>query len=393
MTCSNRFIIISIIFISITLTIPSASAYDYFNPEIIILDNSGNIFALIEGNETISNNIHIFTEDGNETFIPISNIVDITADDQGNLYLLNESLYYDQRNISVIKYDSYGNKNIIFNNNSSVYHPGYVIGSIAVDGFGNLYIFDFYTLQNYTSDHFGAWLGDPIPGTMHIVKLDPNGSISKEYVWDQTPSLLGTIKMSVDENGTIYVADYSSNIRIIYPNNTIKFLINPIFINSHYIINDVVVGSDGYIYTAEGFNKYDNAGLYKGRVRKFDPNGSLIASWNGCGTEPFINAKSIDIDNKSRVFVADPSNQRIVWFDSNKYQYRENLSDNVDGKGIFWDNVISGDNFSVSQQKRVEEMINKSQYSIPGFTIIMALTCFTLIIILLYALGMRSKNP
>ena len=69
------------------------------------------------------------------------------------------------------------------------------------------------------------------------------------------------------------------------------------------------------IYVSDG---YGNA-----RVHKFDPNGKLLFSWGGPGTEPgqFNIVHNICTDKDGYVYVADRENQRIQVFDSSgKYE-------------------------------------------------------------------------
>jgi hypothetical protein len=109
---------------------------------------------------------------------------------------------------------------------------------------------------------------------------------------------------------------------------------------------------------------------------KLAPNGTLVAVWNGCGPDRFISPMSIVADQSGRVYVSDPWNQRIVWFDGNRYKFGNAMSENIAGKGVLWGNIVAGDNYSVAH--------GDDDYSIqrplgsPGFDGTVALTglCF-----------------
>ncbi len=103
----------------------------------------------------------------------------------------------------------------------------------------------------------------------------------------------------------------------------------------------VEAGEDGYIYVGE---KSD------GRVQKLTADGTVVARWEGCGPDRFITPTGITVDRNGRVYVSDIQNERVVWFDSNRYRFGENMTDNMAGKGVLWDNVIAGDSYNTTHR-------------------------------------------
>src|ERR1035438_847988 len=78
-------------------------------------------------------------------------------------------------------------------------------------------------------------------------------------------------------------------------------------------------GVNGDIYVSDG---YGNA-----RVHRYSPDGRLLLSWGGSGTDPgeFNIAHNITCDADGWVYVADRENHRIQVFDGNgKYETQWN---------------------------------------------------------------------
>jgi hypothetical protein len=124
----------------------------------------------------------------------------------------------------------------------------------------------------------------------------------------------------------------------------------------------VEAGNDGYLYVGEASH---------GRVQKLTADGTLVARWNGCGPERFITPSSIVADRNGRVYVSDMQNQRIVWFDSNRYRFGENATENLAGKGVLWDNVIAGDSYTTAHQN--EGHNSGDLQTTPGFAAVITL--------------------
>ena len=86
--------------------------------------------------------------------------------------------------------------------------------------------------------------------------------------------------------------------------------------------NDVVVGTNGDVFVAQGHTPGPNGDP---RVVKFDRNGNFIKSWGGKGKGPgqFQVAHGIALDANGRLWVADRENQRIQIFDQDGNYVRE----------------------------------------------------------------------
>jgi DNA-binding beta-propeller fold protein YncE len=82
-----------------------------------------------------------------------------------------------------------------------------------------------------------------------------------------------------------------------------------------YEPNDVIIGTNGDIFVAQGHAPGANGNP---RVMKFDKNGKFIKSWGGKGKEPgkFDVAHGIAFDAKGQLWVTDRENQRIQVFDT-----------------------------------------------------------------------------
>lgn len=79
--------------------------------------------------------------------------------------------------------------------------------------------------------------------------------------------------------------------------------------------SDVVVGTNGDIFVADGHGEGTNE-----RIMKFDRDGSFIKQWgrpgNGaCGTGEFSSLHALAIDSRGRLFIGDRDNNRIQIYD------------------------------------------------------------------------------
>jgi sugar lactone lactonase YvrE len=76
--------------------------------------------------------------------------------------------------------------------------------------------------------------------------------------------------------------------------------------------SDVVTGTDGAIFVADGHGGSTNA-----RIVKFAPDGTYIKEWGRKGSAPgeFDTPHGLAIDSRGRLFVADRGNNRLQIFD------------------------------------------------------------------------------
>jgi DNA-binding beta-propeller fold protein YncE len=78
---------------------------------------------------------------------------------------------------------------------------------------------------------------------------------------------------------------------------------------------DVVVGTDGNIFVADGHGPGTNE-----RIMKFDKDGTFLMEWGEpgegpCGANQFSSLHALEIDSHGRLFVGDRDNNRIQIFD------------------------------------------------------------------------------
>ena len=81
--------------------------------------------------------------------------------------------------------------------------------------------------------------------------------------------------------------------------------------------NDVLVAPNGDIYVSEGHSS--NAQTSIARIRKFNKDGKLIATWGqwGKGPNDLDQPHALAMDSRGRLFVGDRGNDRIKIFDQN----------------------------------------------------------------------------
>ena len=297
------------------------------------------------------------TGTGNGKF---KNIVDITADENSNIYL------FDKDNRLIQKFDASGNfinqwaantsAQAIYFANAGIYtleSDGIakyaangtfikktpisflsVPGDFCVDAAENFYVSQTYEVSKYNSTgahqkNFGYWTFSG-PGDIDIdtdsylyVKDNFSGKINK-YTQTST-NFIATI--STGQGITSYTFDASAN--IFAHNNTSIQKLSPagVYISkfSHldFIGNGhfyrplcMAVDSESNIYVAD----------YNNLIQKFSPNGVFIKQWGGTGsTESLFNfIGSINIDTNDRIFVTDVGNKLIKQFNTdgvfiNKY--------------------------------------------------------------------------
>jgi hypothetical protein len=307
----------------------AAHAYVPLNsPSEIAVDNSGNVYTIMGAGSYTGEGIFVYTANGTEVnAIRRPGYTDIAIDSQGIVYVLNVL----QKRVERLE------KNGAFSVVWREEDPDHFINYFTTDVNDNILVSDY----NYSQAEIKITDG-------YILKISPGGKVLA--VIESTPAvpLNKVFRMSVSSNGTIYLTDFSRCFRAIYPDGNGSTISHTTPDNGTFNqVATVEAGDDGYLYVGE---------TSPGRVRKLASDGTLVASWDGCGPEPFIIPASIVPCRDGRVYVSDLQNQRIVWFDSNRYSFGENTTGNLAGKGVLWDNVIAGDNYSIARQYAASEV-------------------------------------
>lgn len=169
----------------------------------------------------------------------------------------------------------------------------------------------------HVDDEGNVWVTDPLPPDgrgaggdvgQQVTKLSPDGEILLE---------LGTRK--VTGNGP---NEFSSP-------------------------SDVVVGTNGAIFVADGHGEGTNE-----RIMKFDRDGNFITAWgrpgNGpCGAGEFSSLHALAIDSQGRLFIGDRDNNRIQIYDQDG-QYLDCWYQFGRPSGIYID---AGDNLYVADSE------------------------------------------
>lgn len=102
----------------------------------------------------------------------------------------------------------------------------------------------------------------------------------------------------------------------------------------------------------------------------------------------FVTPFGVTTGGNGRVFVSDMQNQRVVWFDSDRYRFGDNLTENIAGKGVLWDNVMDAGNVTVQPLPGDEIM---PRQSIPGYTAAIAFIGICLAGVFLYLCNARRN--
>jgi sugar lactone lactonase YvrE len=195
------------------------------------------------------------------------------------------------------------------------------------------------------------------------MKISPQGRVMDVIEGSPAVQLNKTFKMTAGINGTIYLTELNRSIMAIYPDGNRSTITCTSPDNDSFgQVIDVEAGDDGYLYVGE---------MSEGRVRKLTTDGTLVARWDGCGSERFNTPVSIVPCRDGRIYVSDTLNQRIVWFDSNKYSFGNDTTVNLAGKGVLWDSVIAGDNYTVAHQDGL--YAGGTSQGTPGFSLAIAL--------------------
>lgn len=340
-------IVLLLTIISVILfTTPAAHAYEPFSPDKIELGSDGNIYASLGGNYSMQSYLHVYSPDGREIRLIENRLSgDFAVDSKDNVYLL------DSANKTITKVSKDDRRSLFWQSNRS---SAYYSGNIAVDNAGNIYVTE-YALDMANST------GENLPNLIdsRILKLNSSGEVVKIYGGSPPFPMNNPLMLTIGFDGTVYATDSDNRIYLLTPDGNMSALGKLGQANGTFnMIIHATFGEDGYLYVTEYGNR---------RVQKLYPNGTFVAKWTGCGQDGFIYPSGVTADKNGRVYVADWHDQRIVWFDGNNYTFGDNRTTNVAGKGVLWDTVVAGDNYTVMSQKVAAE---NAAAETPGFTLV-----------------------
>jgi hypothetical protein len=137
-----------------------------------------------------------------------------------------------------------------------------------------------------------------------IEKFSPNGTFVTSMGQFEAPN-----GIAIDRTGNIYVAEIGSRHRIQKLRTDGTFIAE--WAPQLYGPRKITIGPDDSIYVVDSG---------RNRIVKFGPDGQVLASWGGEGTDDgqFRGPSSVAVGpTNNKVYVADPLNSRIQVFDSN----------------------------------------------------------------------------
>jgi sugar lactone lactonase YvrE len=242
--------------------------------------------------------------DGPGSSAQFGTIPDITADGQGNIYVI------DLSNYAIRKVTHAGFVSTLSGGNGKGYLDGegadatfiYPTG-IAVDGQGNLYVIDNYRIRKITPEGF----------TTTLAGGETRGSIDGDGTTARFNDLISII---VDSQGNIYVVENGlsyneeSKIRKITPSGSVStFIIDPTF--PKLIYKDNV----GNIYALNGYltNEmimYSSTGI-RTVIRSF-PEYTIGIVGDQQGNFYFTTGGVFNTSNESKVFMYDASGKKTT---------------------------------------------------------------------------------
>lgn len=322
---------------AISLFTPAHAYVPQYCPVEIAVDAGGNVFAIMGTGSATGEGIFAFAANGTGIkAFRMQMYSDVAIDSDGIVYAVNVARKQVER------LEKNGSFSVVWREGD----PERFINYFAIDQDDNLLVSDF----NYSQADIEITEG-------RILKISPEGQVIGVIEGSPVPSDK-VFRLSASDNGTIYLTDFGgSSFSAIYPDGS-HGTITPGGPGNNPFgeIVTVEAGDDGYIYAGDMSN---------GIVMKLTTDGTLAMKWDGCGPDRFISPASIVADRKGRVYVSDMQNQRIVWFDGNRYRFGENRDENLAGKGVLWDYIIAGDNYTISRQIIDKEMGGRK--GMPGF--------------------------
>ena len=331
-----------------------------YSPSEIAVDNSGNVYVIMSGGSAAGEGLFIYAPDGTTLKSYLKpGCSDVAIDSQGIVYVT------DLPHKQVERLEKNGSFSVVWQETD----PDHFINYFAIDRDDDILLSDF----NYSNAEVRVTDG-------WILKISPEGRVTNVIHGDSAAPLDKIFRLSASDNGTIYLTNFDHYFSAIYPDGS-RSMINLTGPGNGTFnhVADIEAGQDGYLYVGETFD---------GRVRKLTPNGTLVATWDGCGPDRFITPSSIVAGRDGRVYVSDVQDQRIVWFDGTRYRYGDNVTENMAGKGVLWDDVIAGNNTPTSQNTN---SISGGTKGTPGFAFAGALVSLCLTVGLLCR-GRKSKD-
>lgn len=333
---------------AILLITPAHAFVPKYDPSEIAVDANGNVYTIMEVDSAVGEGLYVYAPDGTQLqSFRRPRLSDVAIDGNGTVYVV----YLTGRQVE--RLEKNGSFSVVWHEN----RPDYFISYFAVDRNNDILVSDF----NYSQEEIRTTEG-------FILGISPGGELIN--VIESTPdvSLAKAFRISVSGNGTIYLTNFNRSYMAIYPDGN-RSVINSTG-SANRTLHEVMTaeaGADGYLYIGE---------MPDGRVLKLAPDGTPVAQWDGCGPDKFISTVSIAADRNGRVYVSDPRNQRVVWFDGNRYKFGDNPTENMAGKGALWGNIIAGDNYSTAHPNGEYEVMEP--LGSPGFdsTVALAGLCF-----------------
>jgi hypothetical protein len=321
---SNVILVLALTALAVALFVSAAGAYvPLYSPSEIAVDASGNVYTVMTGGCGAGEGIFVYSANGTvlKSYLRPS-CGDIAIDSRGMVYVVNLA---DKQ---VERLEKNGSFSVVWREDK----PDHFINYFAIDRDDDILLSDF----NYSDKEIKATDG-------WILKISPDGRVTDVIESDPVVSLEKIFKLSAGANGTIYLTDFNRTINVIYPDGSRSTISHASPDNGTFSqVATVEAGKDGFLYVGETSG---------GQVLKLTTDSTRIASWDGCGPDRFVTPAGIFTDRNGRVYVSDLQDQRIVWFDSNRYHFGENVTENMAGKGVLWDNVIAGDNDTASQRE------------------------------------------
>jgi sugar lactone lactonase YvrE len=302
--------------------LPAQAYVPRYTPSEIAVDASGNVYTIMSGECVVGEGIFLYAANGTELKSYLRpRISDVAIDSRGQVYIV----YLQQKRVE--RLEKNGSFSVIWREDN----PDHFINYFAIDRDDNILLSDF----NYSNAEMKITEG-------WILKISPEGQVTDIIESDPALALDKIFQLSASDNGTIYLTDLGRSFSAIYPDGSRSTITHTNPDNgTFYPVGTVVAGEDGYIYVGE---------MSEGRIQKLTADGTVVTRWEGCGPDRFITPAGIAVDHNGRVYVSDIQAGRVVWFDSNRYRFGEDMAENVAGKGVLWDNVIAGASYNKTNQ-------------------------------------------